>query len=109
MRTMARGGEEGVSEVRRRKRRKRPKPEGEKEQGDARGTSEPSSHVRSAEKVESERQAPEREVQLESGSYWLTRIVFIRALGFVYCNSHQLREYTHCINSLSALQLWHFW
>ena len=23
--------------------------------------------------------------EIETGSYWLTRIVFIRALGFVYC------------------------
>ena len=23
--------------------------------------------------------------KMESGSYWLTRITFIRALGFVYC------------------------
>lgn len=26
-----------------------------------------------------------KEKQLEAGSYWLTRIVFIRALGFIYC------------------------
>lgn len=26
-----------------------------------------------------------KEKQLEPGSYWLTRIVFIRALGFIYC------------------------
>ena len=28
---------------------------------------------------------PSTEAKLEAGSYWLTRIVFIRALGFVYC------------------------
>lgn len=26
-----------------------------------------------------------KEKQLEPGSYWLTRIVFIRSLGFIYC------------------------
>ena len=25
--------------------------------------------------------------RMRPGSYWLTRIVFIRALGFIYCNS----------------------
>lgn len=28
---------------------------------------------------------PTMETKLEAGTYWLTRIVFIRALGFVYC------------------------
>jgi len=26
-----------------------------------------------------------RPVQLESGSYWMTRVVLLRSLGFVYC------------------------
>ena len=25
------------------------------------------------------------EIKLESGTYWLTRIVFLRSLAFVYC------------------------
>lgn len=33
-----------------------------------------------------------KEKQLEPGSYWLTRIVFIRALGFIYCNSMYSKE-----------------
>ena len=28
---------------------------------------------------------PSSMVALSAGSYWLTRIVFIRSLGFVYC------------------------
>ena len=28
-----------------------------------------------------------RENKLESGTYWLTRIVFLRSLAFVYCKS----------------------
>lgn len=24
---------------------------------------------------------------IQGGSYWLTRVVFVRALGFVYCKS----------------------
>ena len=28
-----------------------------------------------------------RESKLESGTYWLTRIVFLRSLAFVYCNA----------------------
>lgn len=31
-----------------------------------------------------------KEKQLEPGSYWLTRIVFIRALGLIYCKVHGL-------------------
>ena len=91
---MAGVGEES-GEVRRRKRRKKAKNEGEREAENGERPRESSAPVVAVErKKEEPRQAPESPPRrgLESGSYWLTRIVFIRALGFVYCQSLHSRE-----------------
>lgn len=37
----------------------------------------------------------QREVKMEGDSYWLTRIVFIRAIGFIYCEHALLIQ---CMN-----------
>ena len=85
---MARGGaEEGSGEVRKRKRRKRAKDDGDQERETSERPSDSSRPLISTEKKEKRREIPEKPTEIQPGSYWLTRIVFIRALGFVYCNS----------------------
>ena len=42
-------------------------------------------------------EAKSRKNELESGTYWLTRIVFLRSFAFVYCKCFQY----HCISALS--------
>lgn len=37
--------------------------------------------------------AEARRTDLEPGTYWLTRIVFLRSLGFIYCKLFQLLTY----------------
>ncbi|CAI8055772.1 Lipase maturation factor 1 [Geodia barretti] len=82
---MARGGaEEGSGEVRKRKRRKRAKDDGDQERETSERPSDSSRPLISTEKKEKRREIPEKPTEIQPGSYWLTRIVFIRALGFVY-------------------------
>ena len=82
---MARVAEDG-GDVRKRKRRKR-KIDAEQEGESSKRPSDSIPSVSSTEKANKPRAVPERPTAIQSGSYWLTRIVFIRALGFVYCNS----------------------
>ena len=35
------------------------------------------------------------EKKIEAGTYWLTRIAFIRALGLIYCNSQRMQSGYH--------------
>ena len=37
--------------------------------------------------------AEARRTDLEPGTYWLTRIVFLRSLSFIYCKLFQLLTY----------------
>ena len=51
-----------------------------------------------AKKVEDQKDSKEvsaeaRRTDLEPGTYWLTRIVFLRSLGFIYCKLFQLLTY----------------
>ncbi len=53
-----------------------------------------------AENEVKEREAPvEEHLEMDAGSYWLTRIVFTRFIGFVYCEcmcmSTHARTHTH--------------
>ena len=36
-----------------------------------------------------------RRTDLEPGTYWLARIVFLRSLGFIYCKLFQLLTYVN--------------
>ena len=44
-----------------------------------------------------------RDAALRPGTYWLTRIVFVRALGFVYCECCEAVIWPNCGDYISQL------
>ena len=86
------GGAEATGSSSVRKRRREQTTSGKVGEGEGEGNE---TKVETSGSPRAERDAAEK--QMEPGSYWLTRIVFIRALGFIYCNAH--------INTVALIQL----
>lgn len=69
----------------------------------------PSTSREDVHKKLTDRTTIESSLIIDGGSYWLTRIVFVRALAFVYCKCTYVDIKIFNFVGDHSLQSWRFW